>query len=111
MAPGGTDMSLADLRDVVVIVYGIMGIILMLALTVAAFGLWFAVRALSRVLQDLINDPIKPTLQEVQQTVQHVRGATEFMADTAVHPLVRVVAVTRGVKRGLATVTGLRRSK
>lgn len=111
MAAGGTDMSLADLRDVVVIVYGVMGIILMLALTIAAFGLWFAVRALSRVLQDLINDPIKPTLQEVQQTVQNVRGATEFIADTAVHPLVRAVAVTRGLKRGLATVTGLRRSK
>lgn len=104
-------MSLADLRDVVVIVYGVMGIILMLALTIAAFGLWFAVRALSRVLQDLINDPIKPTLQEVQQTVQQVRGTTEFLSDTAVHPVVRVVAISRGVKRGIASVTGFRRGK
>ncbi len=104
-------MSLADLRDVVVIVYGVMGIILMLALTIAAFGLWFAVRALSRVLQDLINDPIKPTLQEVQQTVQQVRSTTEFLSDTAVHPVVRVVAISRGVKRGIASVTGFRRGK
>ncbi|MBM4411388.1 MAG: hypothetical protein FJ037_08745 [Chloroflexi bacterium] len=96
-------MSLADLRDVVVIVYGVMGIILMLALTIAAFSLWFAVRALSRVLQD--------TLQEVQQTVQQVRGTTEFLSDTAVHPVVRVVAISRGVKRGIASVTGFRRGK
>ncbi len=88
-----------------------MGIVLMLALTIAAFGLWFAVRALSRVVQELIDDPIKPTLHEVQQTVQNVRGTTEFISDTAVHPLVRAVAVTRGVKRGIASVTGLRRSK
>lgn len=104
-------MSLADLRDVVVIVYGVMGIILMLALTIAAFGLWFAVRALSRVVQDLLNDPIKATLRDVQETVHNVRGTSEFIADTAVHPLVRAVAVTRGVKRGLASVTGFRRSK
>lgn len=104
-------MSLADLRDVVVIVYGVMGVILMLALTIAAFGLWFAVRALSRALQDLLEDPIKPTLNELRQTAENVRGTSEFIADTAVHPLVRAVAVTRGVKRGLSTVTGLRRGK
>lgn len=111
MAFGGTDMSLAELRDVVVIVYGVMGVILMLALTTAAFGLWFAVRALSRVVQDLLKDSVKPTLDEVHQAVQNVRGTTEFIADTAVHPLVRAVAVTRGLKRGLASVTGLRREK
>jgi hypothetical protein len=104
-------MSLAELRDVVVIIYGVMGVVLMLALTIAAFGLWFAIRALSRVLQDLIRDSVKPTLDDVQQTVHNVRGTSEFIADTAVHPLVRAVAVTRGVKRGLASVTGLRRGK
>ncbi len=104
-------MSLSELRDVVVIVYGVMGIVLMLALTVAAFGLWFAVRALSRVLTDLVKDPIKPTLDDLQQTVHNVRGTSEFLADTAVHPVVRAVAMTRGVKRGLASVTGLRRGK
>ncbi|RLT38528.1 MAG: hypothetical protein DWI58_15065 [Chloroflexi bacterium] len=104
-------MSLAELRDVVVIVYGVMGVVLMLALTIAAFGLWFAIRALSRVLQDLIKDSVKPTLDDVQQTVKNVRGTSEFIADTAVHPIVRAVAVTRGVKRGLASVTGFRRGK
>jgi hypothetical protein len=101
-------MNLADFRDVVVIVYGTMGIILMLALAIAAFGLWFAVRALSRTLQALLDDPIRPTLEEVHRTVQNVRGTTEFLSDTAVHPIIRVVAVGRGVRRGVATVTGIR---
>lgn len=104
-------MSLSELRDVVVIVYGVMGIVLMLALTVAAFGLWFAVRALSRALTDLMKDPIKPTLEDIQQAVHNVRGTSEFLADTAVHPVVRAVALTRGVRRGLASVTGMRRGK
>ena len=101
-------MSLENLRDIVVIVYGVMGIVLMLALCVAAFGLWFAIRALSSAVQELIKDPIRPTLQEVQKTAQNVRGTTEFVADTAVHPLIRVVSITRGVRRGVATVAGLR---
>ncbi len=101
-------MSLAELRDIVVIVYGAMGVILMLALAIAAFGLWFAIRSLSGTLQALLDDPIKPTLEEVQRTVQNVRGTTDFVADTAVHPLIRVVAVGRGVRRGFASVTGIR---
>jgi divalent metal cation (Fe/Co/Zn/Cd) transporter len=102
-------MSLADLRDVVVIVYGGMGILLMLALAIAAFGLWFAVRALSRQLRDLLDDPVRPTLEEVRRTAENVRGTSEFIADTAVHPIIRTVAMVRGVRRGVSAVTGLRR--
>ena len=49
-------MSLENLRDIVVIVYGVMGIVLMIALCIAAFGLWFAVRALSSAVQDLLRE-------------------------------------------------------
>ena len=65
-------MSLADVRDLVVIVYGVMGIVLMLALTIAAFGLWFAVRTLTRVVRDLLEDPVRPTLMEVRETVHNI---------------------------------------
>ena len=101
-------MSLENLRDIVVIVYGVMGVVLMLALCIAAFGLWFAIRALSSSVQALIEDPIRPTLQEVQKTAQNVRGTSEFVADTAMHPLIRLVSIGRGVRRGVATVAGLR---
>ncbi len=101
-------VTLAEVRDVVVIVYGAMGVILMLALAIAAFGLWFAVRALTRSVIGLLDDPVKPTLQEVQRTVQNVRGTTEFVSDTAVHPIIRTVAIARGVRRGMASVTNIR---
>ena len=101
-------MSLENLRDIVVIVYGVMGIVLMIGLCIAAFGLWFAIRALSASVQGLIDDPIRPVLREVQKTAQNVRGTTEFVADTAVHPLIRFVSIGRGLRRGMATVAGLR---
>ncbi len=102
-------MSLENLRDIVVIVYGVMGIVLMLGLCIAAFGLWFAIRALSASVQDLIKDPIKPTLQEFQKTAQNVRGTSEFVADSAVHPLIRVMSIGRGIRKGVSTVAGLRK--
>ncbi len=101
-------MSLENLRDIVVIVYGIMGVVLMLAFCIAAFGLWFAVRALSSSVQALIQDPIRSTLEDVQKTVQNVRGTSGFVADAAVHPLIRVLSVGRGFRRGVATITGIR---
>ena len=101
-------VTLAEVRDVVVIIYGVMGVILMLALAIAAFGLWFAVRSLSRHLNRLLDDPVKPTLEEVRKTAANVRGTTEFVSDTAVHPIIRAVALGRGVRRGVGVVTGIR---
>lgn len=101
-------MSLESIRDIVIIVYGVMGVLLMLGMAVAAFGVWFAVRALTRTVNGLLDDPVKPTLQDVQQTVQHVRGTAEFMNDTAVHPIIRTVSTVRGIRRGFASVTGIR---
>ncbi|MSQ31603.1 MAG: hypothetical protein EXR64_06280 [Dehalococcoidia bacterium] len=101
-------MTLEQLRDIVVIVYGAMGVLLVLALTIAAFGAWFAIRTLTRAVEGLLDDPVRPALEEIRRTAQNVRGTTEFVADTAVHPLIRAVALGRGIRRGLATVTGIR---
>ncbi len=101
-------VTLAEVRDVVVIIYGVMGVILMLALAIAAFGMWFAVRALTRQLRSLLDDPVRPTLEEVRRTAENVRGTSEFVSDTAVHPIIRAVAVGRGVRRGIGVVTGIR---
>ena len=102
-------MSLEELRDIVIVVYGAMGVLLMFVFMIISVLLWMAVRSLTRAVRDLLDDPVKPTLQEVQRTAANVRGTTEFVADTAVHPLIRFVAIVRGVRRGVTTVTGLRR--
>lgn len=101
-------MTLAEWRDIVVIAYGVAGILLMIALIFVNLFLAFAVRALSRSVRDLLNDPVRPTLEEIRRTVENVRGTSEFIADTAVSPLIRAVAVTRGIRRGVAAATGLR---
>ena len=104
-------MDLADVRDIVVIAYGIIGLLLFLVLLVVAVSILFAVRGLRRTLRDLIDDPVRPTLQEVRQTAENVRGASEFATDTAIHPLIRIVSMGRGVRRGVGVVTGLTRRR
>lgn len=102
-------MSLETLRDLVIVVYGILGIILLLVLIAVAVGVFFAVRRLTRSAQELLADPVRPTLEEVRQTVANVRGTSEFVADRTVHPVIRTVAVVRGVRRGLGVLASARR--
>ena len=100
-----------ELRDAVIIAYGVLGVLLMAVLIAAALGVWFAVRVLSKKVGELIDDPLRPTLDEVRASARNVRGTTEFIADSTVHPLIRALAVARGVRRGLARVSGLARRR
>lgn len=105
-------MDLDDIRDVVIIIYGVMGIVLFFILIIVLLGLFFVVRGLSRAVRTLLDESVRETLEELQGTVKNVRGTTEFMADSAVRPLIRIIAVGRGIRRGVRSVTGLRsRSK
>jgi hypothetical protein len=100
--------SLETLRDWVIVVYGLMGIIaFFLVILVLLFILW-VLRGVRGSIRSLMEDPIRPTLEEVRKTAQNVRGTSEFMADSAVHPVIRVVSTLRGVRRGIASLTGIR---
>ena len=101
------DPTLADFRDVVVIVYGTMGILLFTVLIAVAAGLFFAVRGLSKKVEELLEEPIRPALEELRQTARNARGTSEFYADHAVGPLVKTVAAARGARRGLSSITSL----
>ena len=101
--------TLAESRDVVIIVAGVAGLAVALASLVALLVIALGVHRLSRALRQLLEDPVRPALAEVRDTARQVRGATEFVSDATVHPLIRAVATLRGIRRGLAVLTGLRR--
>lgn len=100
-------MSLADLRDIVVIIYGVLGILLFVILIVVALLLYSVIRSLTRTVQQLIEEPVRPTLEEVRETARNARGASEFWADHAVSPVIKTVAAARGVRKGLSTARSL----
>ncbi len=104
-------ISLEELRDIVIVVYGVIGVLLLVVLIVAVLGLLLAVRMLTRAFAALLDDPIRPTLHEFRATARNVRGTSEFIADSTVHPLIRLLAVGRGIRRGVGIVTGLARRR
>lgn len=101
--------GLVETRDRVIVVYGTMGIFLLMVLIFVLVSIAIAIRSLTGTLLRLIDDPVRPTLEEVRDTARNVRGATEFIADAAVHPVIRLVSLARGVRRGVSVITRIRR--
>ena len=101
-------MSLEEARDIVIIVYAVLGILLFLVMLIVTLAGFLVIRGLVRALRGLLDDPVRPTLEEFRGTAENVRGASEFLTDTAVHPLIRAVSIARGVKRALGVVSRIR---
>ncbi len=101
--------TLEQLRDLVVVVYGVLGALLFAILILVAVGILVAVRELTRAVTALIEDPVKPAINDARATLQDIKGTTEFIADTTVHPLIRVVAIGRGIRRGVSVAKNMAR--
>lgn len=105
------DLTLENIRDIVVIVFGLLAVLLLIILVVAVVSLLVTVRLLTSTLGDLRRDSVQPALDDLRASVRNVRGATEFMTDSAVHPVIRAVSITRGIRRGIGLVTGIGRRR
>ncbi len=104
--------SLADARDIVVIIYGIAGIVLFFISIAFVIALYWGFRRLQRVVKELLDDSVKPTLASVRETAQSIKGTTDFVGEKAVSPIIRGYGMVSGAKRGLGVLSGLaRRSK
>ena len=98
------DVTLEEVRDIVIIAYGVMGVLLLFALMIAVVGFMLIARQLVRMLRELLEDPVRPILNEARDTARNVRGTSEFIADSTVHPLIRTISTVRGVRRGISTL-------
>ena len=103
------DVRLDEVRDFVIIIYGVMGILFFLIGIVVALGLFFALRSVAGAARDVFEESVKPSIDDARGMFRTVRGGVEFAADSAVSPVIRVVAVARGVRRGVDAVTGFAR--
>lgn len=95
--------SLETWRDFVIVVYGAMGILLFAFLIFLTVFVIFAVRKVTRLIDEVSKESVRPALLEMKESVHNVRGASEFWADNAVSPLIKVMAAGRGVKRGVSS--------
>ncbi len=100
--------SLEAWRDFVIVLYGVLGAIAFLAFIFLMLFLIWILRGVRGSIRELMEDPIKPTLEEFRKTATNVRGTSEFVTDAAVHPIIRVVSAVRGVRRGVSSIANIR---
>ena len=100
-------LSIAHVRDWIIVIYGLLGIIFLASSTFLVIFLFFTFKGLKNALRDLLQDTVKPTLDSVRDTAKSVRGTTDFVGQTAVRPIIRTYGVLAGVRRGASVLAGL----
>ncbi|MBI4498580.1 MAG: hypothetical protein HY689_11840 [Chloroflexi bacterium] len=89
-------MTLANVRDVALIVLAVLAILQLLVLLVMTLLVY-------RKVAPLI-DKIGPVLDSARTTATTVAGTSQFVGETVVAPIIRVASIAAGVRRGVATL-------
>ena len=104
-------MSLEELRDLVIVVWGILGIVFLAVALVLTVVVGLTARGLMSTVQTLLRDDLQPTLRSARQTMDSIRGTTSFVSETAVAPVIRVYGVVSGVRRFMSVLGGFRKRR
>ncbi len=111
LAAGVAVVSVATIRDWVIIVAGSLFTLVLFLVFIFTFVLGLSVRALLKTIQRTLTDEVSPLLNSVRQSVNTVQGTTAFIGESAVAPIVRVYGIIAGVRRGLGVLGGVRGRK
>jgi hypothetical protein len=104
-------VSLEELRDLIIVIWGILGIVFLAVALVLGIVVVISARGLIATVQSLLRDDVQPALRSARQTVDSIRGTTSFVADTAVAPVIRVYGIVSGVRRFLSVLMGFRKRR
>lgn len=104
---GALLLFLSQFRDIVLIVWGIVSIFLLLALTLVIITLVLSVKRLISEVNDLLNSGVKPVLASARESADNVTGTTRFVGDKVVSPVIHTISLISGIRRGIAVFTGL----
>jgi len=104
-------VSLADIRDVFIIIYGTLGIIFFIVATAAAIVIGMTARSLLKTVKEMLDTDIKPAVASVRDAAETVRGTTDFVGRSAVQPIAKVYGTMSGVKRGMTVLSNLKKGR
>ena len=88
--------TIAIIRDIVIIVWGVLGIIAFLVVILVALGIYKA---------------LKPLLDNVRGTTGEARVAVRLVTDAIIRPAIPVISFYTGIRQGLKTLRRFRRRK
>lgn len=85
-------MNLALARDIAIIILALLACIQLVVLLVVTFAVY---------------RKVGPLLDAAKGAINNVQGTTAFIADTTVHPVIRVLSFITGVRKATGTVAKL----
>jgi hypothetical protein len=95
--------SWATWRDILIVFtamfWVIGGILLVVLLAVLIF--------LALLMRRILRENAVPALDSLKESLDNIRGTTEFAGETVAAPLIRAYAVVKGVRSGISAVTNL----
>jgi len=95
--------SWAEWRDILIVftaIFWVVGGIL----TIVVMG---ALVVLILLLRRVVKENAVPALDSLKESLDNVRGTTEFAGETIASPLIRTYAVVKGVRTGIGAITHL----
>jgi hypothetical protein len=95
--------SWSEWRDIVIVLTAFFWMLAGLL----SVGVMIGLLLLVFVIRKVVRDNAAPALDSLRQSIDNVRGTTEFAGETVASPIIRVFAVAKGVRSGLGAVTGL----
>ena len=92
--------SWSEWRDITIVVIGFLTAFALFLTIVLLMALVVLAVTARRVLKNNLG----PALDSLRDTLDNVRGTTEFAGETVVTPIIRVYSVVRGVRSGLGAI-------
>lgn len=95
--------SWSEWRDIVIVLSAGFFVIGGIVFVAAMIALLFLIAMARKVMRD----NAAPALDSLRQSIDNVKGTTEFAGETIASPIIRVYAVAKGVRSGIGAVTSL----
>ena len=89
-------MTLETIRDISIIVVALLNIVFLLALLLIVVMLY---------------QKIGPLLESAKGALNNIQGTTAFLAETTVHPVIRVISTVTAVRTTLGSILKGKRRK
>ncbi|MCC6382469.1 MAG: hypothetical protein IT304_08160 [Dehalococcoidia bacterium] len=87
-------------RDVVIVFTGLFWLLAGLLLVVLLVVLVF----LAFTVRHLLRENVAPAVDSLKDSLDNLRGTTEFAGETVVSPIIRVYSVVSGVRSGVSAI-------
>ena len=98
--------TITDIRDIVIIVGGLLSVIALVVMIVATIVIGLLTVRLLRAARRTFEEGVPPLLENAQETVKSVKGTADYLSDSAAEPAIRAYAAVSRVQRMFDVLSG-----